>query len=405
MKELKKEQALLLCLLRYAIHERKEELPEDLTEQEIPPLLKEASAQAVRGMALYGLLAMQDRFSDKTKKNIKGMVGLVIRSNTAVSYTQSKLVKLLDKHGFSYVILKGDAAASYYPEPELRMRGDIDFLIDPEEKNNVEKMLMDAGYARSSEGHVCHVVFKKPGEHLEMHFEPAGIPNGEIGQEVRTFLKDTLENRVFVPDDLGGFFAPSPLYHAMILLLHMQHHMLGEGMGLRHMCDWACFVRKTCGQPFWEQLLPFLRKIGLFTFTAVMTRTCAIYLDTPCPSWAEQADTALCDNIMDDIFTGGNFGRKDAVRSKSSVFISNHGKDGTTHSKFYYMCYTIHHSTINHFPKLKKVYILYPFLYVIRITRYLCMIAQKKRPPLHGMLAMAQERRELYQELHVFERD
>ncbi len=405
MTELQKEQAFLLSLLRYAIHERKEELPENLPEQEISPLLKEASAQAVRGMALYGLLAMQDRFSKDAVQNLKYRFAGIIRSNTAVSYTQSKLVKLLDEHGFSYVILKGDAAAVYYPEPELRMRGDVDFLIDPEEKNNVEKMLMNAGYARSLEGHACHVVFKKPGEHLEMHFEPAGIPNGKIGDAVRTFLKDTLENRVFVPDDLGGFFAPSPLYHAMILLLHMQHHMLGEGIGLRHLCDWACFVRKTHEQPFWEQLLPFLRKIGLFTFTAVMTRTCAIYLDTPCPPWAEGADTALCDNIMSDIFTGGNFGKKNAARAKSGVFVSNHGKDGTTHSKFYYMCYTIHHSTIDHFPKLQKVYILYPFFYVIRITQYLCMIAQKKRPPLHGILAMAEERRELYQELHIFERD
>lgn len=406
MTELKKEQKMLLSLLRYAIHERKELLPEDLSESDITPILKEASAQAVNGMALVGLLALHERFSQEAEQNIRRMIALILRKNLTVSHTQSILVKRLDEHRFPYVILKGDAAAAYYPNPDMRMRGDVDFLIDPTQKKDVEQMLLGAGYISSQEGHVCHVVFKKPGAHLEMHFEPAGIPNGESGDDIRAFLSDTLQSGETVRNGFGAFSAPDALHHGLILLLHMQHHMLGEGIGLRHLCDWACYVQKTQDQPFWQEtLLPFLQKIGLFIFAAVMTRTCAIYLDTPCPAWAEVADMTLCDDIMSDIFTGGNFGRKDTTRSESFVLVSNRGKTSGEHGKLYYLFYALNAAVKSRFYRFRKMYILYPVFYLCMGIRYLYRVAIGKRTPMHKLVAPAEKRKELFENLKVFERE
>ena len=36
---------------------------------------------------------------------------------------------------------------------------------------------------------------------------------------------------------------PAPFHHGLILLLHTVHHMLGEGIGLRHLCDWGGIFR------------------------------------------------------------------------------------------------------------------------------------------------------------------
>ena len=42
---------------------------------------------------------------------------------------QQKLLQLLDENHIDCVILKGSAAALSYPQPILRVMGDVDFLV------------------------------------------------------------------------------------------------------------------------------------------------------------------------------------------------------------------------------------------------------------------------------------
>ena len=72
---------------------------------------------------------------------------------------------------------------------------------------------------------------------------------------------------------------PSDFHHGLILLLHTSHHMFGEGIGLWH-------------------------------FNCILTRMSITYLDCPDPGWTETIDDMLINSIILDIFTGGNFGRK-----------------------------------------------------------------------------------------------
>ena len=48
------------------------------------------------------------------------------------TYEEQELIRLLESHGIPLVILKGAAAAVYYPVPSRRSFGDIDFLVSPE---------------------------------------------------------------------------------------------------------------------------------------------------------------------------------------------------------------------------------------------------------------------------------
>ncbi len=395
------EQAVLLSLLRSALTGERFISPENVDWKGV---IKEAEQQTVSLMALDTAEAVKSNMPPELYEHYLGRLYVMLSSNARVGYAQSELIKILNRAGIPYFILKGESAAYYYPKPELRQLGDVDFLIDPSQRETVMQLLVNSGYEPSQEEHICHVVFQKPGANLEMHFEIPGIPNGAVGDRVREFMKDAVYSYKTADIGTGEFHAPTALYHGLILLLHMQHHMLGEGLGLRHLCDWACFINRTDGQSFWtEVLIPFLDEIGMYTYAAIMTKTCYMYLGTPCPDWASQADDATCEEIMEDILSGGNFGRKDNQRISSGMLISNRGKDGTNRGKWYYAYQVMRTAVKSNYPVVNRCRLLYPVFLFYRTLRYGVMVLTGKRTSLHKAIPQANKRKSIYEKLHIFE--
>ena len=56
-----------------------------------------------------------------------------------VMHAQDELIKLLESHNIPSVIIKGSAAAMYYPHPILRSMGDVDVLVKQNHYNELEK--------------------------------------------------------------------------------------------------------------------------------------------------------------------------------------------------------------------------------------------------------------------------
>ena len=404
--ELTKEQKIVLNLVARSLRFDSSELvlsEDDLKEADWKIVLREVVLQAVALATFDAASVYTDNIPNEVYERWKSISFNAIKNNLFVANSQSDLIKILgDKH--KYVILKGQAAASYYPKAELRVLGDVDFLIESKEKNEIAKLLVDNGYDKEGEDHPNHVVFKKEKSHLEMHFEVAGIPYKEKGEVIREYLTNIFETAKLQEQDGEKFIVPSDASHGLVLLLHMQHHMLGEGFGLRHLCDWATYVNKTSQADFWEdELLPLLKQVGLYKYAQVMTKTSAMFLNTTCPNWAVEIEENVCDEIMNDILLGGNFGRKDRTRAVSGLLISERGKNGTKHGALYNLTHTLHSVVLRKFPIVKKVWILYPFLYVYKAMRYSVLCLFGKRSSFIKMAPYAAERKSVYDKLGIFE--
>lgn len=395
------EQKLLLELLAGEISGETRLDKTELKAVDWAEVLKEAKAQAVSLMAAEGAVKYREYISNYSEW--QDFAAVMHAANVQTAYNTQRLCGIMGDRPF--IILKGMAAASYYPKPTVRCLGDIDFLIDPSQKEEIEELLTDNGYKNWNIEHICHVVFNKAGAHLEMHFEIAGIPYGMPGETVREFMADAVNHSVSAEFDGWTFPKPEDIYHGLIILLHMQHHMLGEGLGLRHICDWACYLQKTENEPFWSELLGLFRKIGIFKYAQVVSKISSMYFHINCPKWAESADEELCRDIMEDVLTGGNFGRKDDVRARSGMMISEHGKSGTKRGKISNLFLTLHHSTATRFPVVKKCPLLYPILDCYRAALYLVRVAKGERNSLIKLVPAANQRKSLYDRLHLFETD
>ncbi len=404
MINLSNEQKALLNLVAISISNNPQSLvlqEKELENVDWMEVLKESFYQSVPLATLNALKFYKHLVAEKVYSAWKSAGISVLKNNLNVSNYQKQLVEILDKNKVDYCIIKGSSAAYYYPNPEDRALGDIDFLIDSERKEEVEQLLKDNGYSMWDMSHPSHSVFNKDNAHLEMHFEVAGLPNNDSREYIRTFIKPATKEIKKAINQMGEFNAPNELYHGIIILLHMQHHMQNEGLGFRHVCDWACYVNKTYIMPFFKQeLLPFFKKIGLYKYAQIVTKICVQYLGIDSQDWAEEQPDALCDQLLIDILNGGNFGHREKDRSHTAHMIAQKGeKDrGTVGNAFR----AIHRIVLTQHPIVKKIWLLYPFIYVWKIIKYLLLMMIGKRKSVFKLMSKANERKDIYSKLEIF---
>lgn len=367
---------------------------------------KESIQQTVALYASDSISPYSNYIPSEIKGKWIGISGKVFSTNMFVINYQTELVNFLNSNNYKYVILKGLSSASYYEKTDLRMLGDVDFLINNAQKDEIsQKIQNELNYSLYKDvDHICHITMTRGKAAIEMHFEIPGIPHGNNGEYVRQFIKDILNNTQATKLTDCSFTAPSHTYHGVIILLHMLHHMATEGIGLRHLCDWGAFVNKTANMDFWRtEFIPFLKKIKLLTYASVMASVCHKYMGIDMPVSLPVADNDICEEMICDILHSGNFGNKDEQYQQSGLLVSENGKDSMNKSTFSLLLRKLDSAVKLHWPWLKKWKVLLPFAYIYFVLKYYWKVLTGKRPSLTSLMPEANRRKELYKKLEIYE--
>lgn len=399
---LKKEDAVLLNALSVSLFGNKCEFD---TETDWQAVFKESCVQSVCTIAFDGLRGFKELPKDVSLLWLR-QASLQISNSITVLRNHGELDAFLRMKNIPYCILKGSATAFYYPSPTLRTMGDVDFLVSPENFEAVSELLQNDGYKMSHEDHACHRVFRKDKKHLEMHFEPAGMPNGDNRKVVEKHLADIFEKSTIGVIDGVKFNNPTPLHHGLVLLLHTYHHLLAEGVGLRHFCDWAVFVNNFSNDEFVSVFKQPLQEIGLWRFAQILSLTASEYMGLPYREWMGSANAEVTYGLICDIFSGGNFGRKDRTRRQQGDMISNRGKDGVSKSGIAELIKNKNKRAADEIKIFKKVKFLYPFGFIVVGLRYILMVVFKRRKAVNIQASVqnAEKRREIYSQFKLFEK-
>ncbi len=400
---LTKERKVLLNLLSISINENAPKLDGKFFKGvELDVVKKEAISQGVHLCSFSALKFYKEYLVKDVYEDWKKYFFTSVKKNVLVGQSQATMVSVMNQGGFNYVVIKGESSASYYPDPNLRVLGDVDFLIDTDKQFEIENALVSAGYNRDKTEHISHRVFRKPQSHLEMHFSIPGMPSGEGREIVKEKLKTVLTTSQIKDGVMGKFSAPSDFHHGLIIMLHACHHNLNDGLGLRHICDWANYVNKTKDCDFWQELVEVFDKIGILKYAKVVTKLCSLYLGNFCPDWAKDGDEDLASSLLEDVFLGGNFGRKDDQRARSGQLIVK--GDGKKRCAIFSLAVSLHKSIVLRYPIVKKVWIFYPFIYAYKVIKNLLQMVTGKKVSISKMAPHAKLRQELYDKLDVFKK-
>ena len=235
----------------------------------------------------------------------------VVAQNVQLVHEQNNVAKLLENVPF--VVLKGTATSVYYPEPILRVLGDIDIIVRPEDFDKAYSLLKTGGYDpyEYPGGNNREVPFYKDNCVIELHRTYAELNKKE--QEVRLdqWIYDAIPYAVYGEIQGHSFpMLPEPL-NGLTLLAHISQHLEG-GLGIRQILDWLMYVNKELHDWAWPAFREKTDQLGLTKLAKITARLGQLYLGLPQKeiTWCLDADEQLCSELLEYLFECGNFGRK-----------------------------------------------------------------------------------------------
>ena len=396
MTERTKEQKTLLRLLASALRgETTAELPPEL---DWDGLLTECRQQTVQALCYFAAdgSALPPVAKDGWRKAAYKEVG----RNYRLCQAHAEICRLLEGAGIATVVLKGYASARYYPQAERRAMGDVDFYVAPEQIESCRALLEANGYTDDHRVGDHDHSYHKNGVHFELHFAVSGVPRGEEGEPFRRALATLLAERRRIETQFGEVYVPSDYHHGLILLLHTASHLLGGGLGLRHLCDWAAFVGSFADEDFCATFEAAFRELKVWRFAQTLTRCCELFLELPEHGWTQDVDDDAAALLMNEFWTSGDFYVKETRQSDlmlSEGFSVRVGKK----SGFATLLAVLRRATEQRWPLTERVKILLPFGMFWLALRYAFRMAIGKREKLHflAMSREAGERKKLFESI------
>ena len=187
MKELNATDKTICALISAAVFGNESEIPDDT---DWSAVYEEISLHTVPGLFRNTIPALG--LPVDVRKSWESRNLGVIAKNIKVGAGQRQLTELLEKNGIPYAILKGTAAAVYYPLEHSRTLGDVDFIVAEKDFDATLALLGENGYtpAREQGDNYRHDSFNKDGVHYECHrlFADRNFPHAETIDEPTTYV-------------------------------------------------------------------------------------------------------------------------------------------------------------------------------------------------------------------------
>ena len=268
-------------------------------------------------------------------------------------YVQYKYCEARLPISVPYTILKGTSAAQYYPHPEYRSMGDIDIMTRREDFDQAYQDLLTGGYCVISSAE-REVGLTKNGVMVELHRFFSSLSDVDAARYLDDLIIENINPSHVLEDPING----------LVLLEHISQH-LENGIGLRQIIDWMLFVNQCLPDEKWQEFYNMAKRIRLDKLAIVVTRMCEIYLGLPHRKWSENANEALCEQLMDYILSCGNFGNKRTEEGAIIEKIFIHAKNPISAFRL------LQERGIVNWKAARKHLWLRPFAWIFQLGRYI----------------------------------
>lgn len=177
----------------------------------------------------------------------------------------AELTGIFSGMGFRSCILKGEAAAQYYPNPAGRHCGDIDIWVDGRDYE-VVAALDKAGVVHDKPLYQeCKAKFFKSTV-VEVHFRPQKMFNPLLNSRLQRFY-DSFRKDCMTNMNGEGFCTPPLLFSLVHCMVHIFRHLIGDVTSLHQLVDCA-WILKSSSEEDRRKAFGVMKSLGLSGFCA-----------------------------------------------------------------------------------------------------------------------------------------
>ena len=237
--------------------------------------------------------------------------------NKLMNAEAARLTKLFADEGRRSAILKGQANALLYPDPLMRISGDIDIWVEGGRESVVALLrklrLVDEAplheFDRPDRAtisyHHVHLPDNDKGVSVEVHFRTT---SGNLNPFTNRRMQKWLEEEILNFKAVDGFNAPSIRFALVMQLSHIQRHLFEGGIGLRQVCDYYMLLRHATDDDR-REVGSRLKRFGLRYMAGAMMWVLSETLHLEPGLMLCEANAKRGQQLLDEILAGGNFGK------------------------------------------------------------------------------------------------
>ena len=305
---------LLLELIRISLG-RQEQFSHAPSEKEWHELFEQAKQQTLVGILYQGVcrLPAEQKPPRQLLINWHATVQKIICDNKRFNHDAVWVSRRWEKLGYRNVILKGQGNALLYPDPLLRIPGDIDIWLDGE----LRKI---AGYIRSRfpKLEVTRIEMDFPVRKdtpIEIHFQPSFLYDPFKNRRMQHYFRRQLASpkQVELPGE-GIINIPNDEMNLVFQLSHIYRHLFYEGIGLRQLMDYYYLSTSLLTPENGEirkNVLPVIRDLGLTDFCRALMWVLGKVFYMPAGNMLTEPDERRGRFLLTEVMRAGNFGHAD----------------------------------------------------------------------------------------------
>lgn len=317
---------LFFALIRCGIG-KGDSLPSTPGKEQWDELFDVACKQALQGIAYAGIERLPKEQRPYSELLIKWYhITLNIRKKNKELTRASILVsEKFEKEGFRNCILKGQGIAQYYPNPELRLPGDIDIWLE----GGCNKVI---GYVSNiipdCSPTYHHVDFDViAGLDIEAHYRPTWMYDPFNNRRLQRFFAERSNNEFThtIETSEGTLSVPTVAFNMVFIPVHIFRHLFTEGIGMRQILDYYFVLQQKESQAGRNAVVKALKEIGMLRFTQALMYVMQQMFALNEELMIVEPDEKCGKPLMREILLAGNFGKQDTrfAKSRSAYSISH----------------------------------------------------------------------------------
>lgn len=214
----------------------------------------------------------------------------------------SSLVGFYKQHGYRMMVLKGYACSLDWPIPNHRPCGDIDIWQFGDQKEADDVLIRVKGILIDNSHH-HHTVFSWNGFTVENHYDFIEVHYRKSSLTLEKILKEQgADDTHFVEVNGERAYLPSSNLHALFLSRHALEHFASENVTIRHLLDWAFFVKTQGKYVDWKWLHRVLEQFGMLPIFSIFNAICIEDLGFDASLFPEaEVDSQIKQRVLNEI--------------------------------------------------------------------------------------------------------
>lgn len=285
-----------------------------LSHTEFEELMAMANEQTVTGLVGDSLIKNNIKLEREDALGLYAKIKAIEKANARVNENLVSFVNFMERKGIDYIIVKGQVVGALYPNPNVRMSGDVDLYFVGDNYTKIKGLVeqrLGKQLSKLSDGK--HVEFEVNGVIFELHNKLSRLATRKHQEYWDQMIDNAILEKTETVSIAGKEIKTlSATYNAMYIFVHLFYHMTASGVGLRQLCDWAMVLANVSASIDKEKLETILKELGYYKAYKAMGTFIVKYLGLPeetFPFTLDEKDRKWVETIKKNILKRGNFGR------------------------------------------------------------------------------------------------